>query len=221
MFQSLSESSATKAVTACVQKSPSAVELIGYYLEAFLEQNDLGVTAGAGGMMRLALGLVRIPDVSFVSWEQLPGRDLPAEPIPDLFPDLAVEVLSESNTAGEMKRKLREYFKAGTRLVWLVDAKTRTVAVYTSPTKSKNLGENQSLDGSKVLPGFPGRALLDKRRPPQPRFHAPRRRPRLYDGLYPLEEHQEGILNYYVYPISTGPATASCYGMYSEPRPSN
>jgi Uma2 family endonuclease len=67
--------------------------------------------------------------VSFVSWDRLPGHELPAEPIPDPAPDLAVEVLSESDTEGEMKRKLREYFKAGSRLVWLVNPRTRTARV--------------------------------------------------------------------------------------------
>ena len=50
-------------------------------------------------------GLVRIPDVSFFCWDKLPGRVLPSRPIPDLFPDLAVEVLSEKNTREEMERK--------------------------------------------------------------------------------------------------------------------
>jgi Uma2 family endonuclease len=71
-----------------------------------------------------------------------------------LYPDLAVEVLSKSNTEKEMKRKLREYFEAGTRLVWLVDPKARTVRVYTSPRKFKLLTEDQTLDGGEVLPGF-------------------------------------------------------------------
>jgi Uma2 family endonuclease len=46
--------------------------------------------------------------------------------IPDLAPDLAVEVLSEGNTKAEMVRKVREYFEAGVRLVWLTDPKKRT-----------------------------------------------------------------------------------------------
>lgn len=104
--------------------------------------------------MRLAPGLVRIPDVAFFSWDRLPGRELPAEPIPDLAPDLAVEVLSQSNTEAEMKRKLREYFKAGVRLVWLVDPPTRTARVYTSPGRSRLVREDKALDGGAVLPGF-------------------------------------------------------------------
>jgi Uma2 family endonuclease len=128
--------------------------ILAYFLEQYLEEHDLGVVAGEAGMVRLQPGLVRIPDVAFVSWDRLPGRELPAEPIPDLVPDLAVEVLSLSNTDAEMRRKLREYFEAGTRLVWIVDPRARTVRVYTSPARSRLVREDRSLEGGAVLPGF-------------------------------------------------------------------
>src|SRR5262249_58700032 len=86
----------------------------------FVVEHDLGIVAGADGMMRLAPGLVRIPDVSFVAWEKLPGHRLPRQAIPDLIPDLAVEVLREGNTPRAMARKLDRYFLLGVRLGWLV-----------------------------------------------------------------------------------------------------
>src|SRR6185437_10703640 len=105
-------------------------------------------------MVRLFPGLVRIPDVAFVSRDRLPGGRIPSEPIPSLVPDLAVEVLSESNTPKEMTRKRGEYFEAGVRLLWVVDPRKRTVAVYTKPERPLVLNESQSLDGGAVLPGF-------------------------------------------------------------------
>ncbi len=131
-------------------ESRLAAELI-YALVDFLRRHNLGTAAGADGMMRLLKGLVRIPDVSFVSWEHLPKS---YGAIPPIAPDLAVEVLSESNTPKEMERKLREYFEAGTQLVWYVDPKSRTVAVYTSPDQLIVLDESQTLDGGNVLPGL-------------------------------------------------------------------
>jgi Uma2 family endonuclease len=101
--------------------------------------------------VRLLKGLVRIPDVSFFLWDKLPGRVLPAEPIPDL----AVEVLSENNTPEEMERKLREDFLAGVRLVWMIDPRKRRVEVYTAPdAPAATLDETQALNGGNVLPGF-------------------------------------------------------------------
>jgi Uma2 family endonuclease len=123
-------------------------------LRNFLDENDLGIALGADGALRLAPGLVRIPDVSFVSWDRFPGRMLPAEPIPDLAPDLAVEVLSAGNTEAEMARKVREYFAAGCRLAWLVDPKTRTARVFTGPDTFTVVAEDGELDGGEVLPGF-------------------------------------------------------------------
>lgn len=115
---------------------------------------NLGLVSGADGMVRLFPGLVRIPDVAFTSWDRLPGRKVPAEPIPSLVPDLAVEVLSESNTEAEIARKLREYFSAGVRLVWLVDPEARTVAIHKEHEPPVVLDQAQVLDGDDVLPGF-------------------------------------------------------------------
>ena len=79
----------------------------------FAEEKELGILAGAGGTIRLRKGLVHCPDISFFNGDKLPGRVLPSNPMPVLFPDLAVEVLRRTNTPAEMKRKLREYFLAG------------------------------------------------------------------------------------------------------------
>jgi Uma2 family endonuclease len=130
-----------------------AMEL-AYLIKAYLEKNDLGVCVGADGMMRIDRGLVRIPDVSFITWDSLPGREAPQKPIPDLAPDLAVEVLSEGNTKAEMARKVREFFEAGVTLVWLIDPKKRTARVYTSAEKSTLVHADQTLEGGEVLPGF-------------------------------------------------------------------
>jgi Uma2 family endonuclease len=128
--------------------------LLSRYLLTSIEQHDLGILLGADGALRLASGLVRIPDVAFIAWERFPNRELPAEPIPSLAPDLAVEVLSPSNTAAEMERKLNEYFAAGAQLVWYADPDRRTVRVYTTPADSHLLSEDDTLDGGTVLPGF-------------------------------------------------------------------
>lgn len=134
-------------------ESRLAVCLIGF-LDSFCATHDLGIVLGEAATLRLAPGLVRLPDVSFIAWEHFPNRELPAEPIPALIPDLAVEVLSAGNTAAEMERKLQEYFAAGVRLVWYVYPEQRTVHVYTSPLHVRILDEDQSLDGGAVLPGF-------------------------------------------------------------------
>jgi Uma2 family endonuclease len=128
--------------------------VLGYFIEDFLTGHDLGIVYGADSTLRIARGLVRLPDLSFVSWAKLPGRLLPAEAVADLVPDLAVEVLSESNTDTEMRRKRREYFGAGTRLVWEIDPDTGTAEVFTAPEQGTTVPEDGELNGGDVLPGF-------------------------------------------------------------------
>ncbi len=124
-------------------------------LNVFVMPRRLGVCAGADGMMRIMPGLVRIPDVAFISTERLPEAGFGAEPVPRLVPDLVVEVLSDSNTGREMSRKRDEYFDAGVRLVWEIDIVSQTAAVYTPSTGAPMmLTGSQSLEGGEVLPGF-------------------------------------------------------------------
>jgi Uma2 family endonuclease len=123
-------------------------------LGLFLDQHDLGFLAGADGAVRLMPRLVRIPDISFVSWAQLPTRERPSDPLPELAPDLAVEVLSKGNTRREMRRKLKEYFLSGVRVVWFVDPAKRTVQVFTAPDQSRTLTEKDTLDSGDLLPGL-------------------------------------------------------------------
>ena len=147
------------------KESLVAMEL-GYHLKSFLANQPLGVVLGEAGMLQLRPRLVRIPDVSFISWDQMPNGEFPSEPIPNLFPDIAVEVLSRSNTAAEMRLKVSEYFDAGSRLVWIIDPETQTAEVYTAPDECRRLKATQALDGGDVLPGFklPLKELLTTKR---------------------------------------------------------
>jgi Uma2 family endonuclease len=129
--------------------------LLTYLLWTFVRPRDLGVVLSADAMLRLAPGLVRIPDVSFFSWARLPGRKISRKAFTESAPDLAVEIISRSNTRKEMQQKLQEYFAGGSRLVWYVYHQPRQeVRVYTSPQDCSVLAADQVLDGGDVLPGF-------------------------------------------------------------------
>ena len=99
-------------------------------------------------------GQVRAADVAFLEWRHFPDRKLPAAQVPSLVPDLTVEILSPSNTTAEMDRKLRDYFRAGVRLAWLIDADQRTAVEYRSAKDARPIAADQSLEGGEVLPGF-------------------------------------------------------------------
>lgn len=127
---------------------------LGRRLGNYAEEHDLGIVLGADGTVELFPGQVRIPDVAFYAWDKLPGRKMPDDPIPGVVPDLAVEVLSRSNSKGEMFAKRKDYFFAGVRHVWYVDPAAATVDVYTAPDKPTTLGTADALTGGDVLPGF-------------------------------------------------------------------
>jgi Uma2 family endonuclease len=128
---------------------------LNYRLTKHLKENgNPGVVTGADGTIKLLRKLVRLPDIAFVSWDRLPNREVPAAKVPEVVPNLAVEVLSKGNTSREMERKLKEYFLAGVELVWFVDPDTRTVTAFTSPDEAETLSEKGTLTGGAVLPGF-------------------------------------------------------------------
>ena len=135
------------------QESLIAAQVI-VLIGLFLREHNLGIVLGEGGTLKILQDQVRIPDVCFISWDRFSNRQLPPEPIPALAPDLAIEVLSKSNTAGEMQRKLRDYFAAGVRLVWYIDPRTRSAKSYTAEDQCVEVAESQSLSGGDVLPGF-------------------------------------------------------------------
>jgi Uma2 family endonuclease len=122
-------------------------------LSAHARKLDAGAVSGADSTMRMkSSNRVRLPDVAFVSKERLPKT---LAPIPTLAPDLAVEVLSKTNTRAEMAQKLIEYFQSGTRLAWIIDPQTRTVAIYHAPGEpTRVLDITGELDSEQVLPGF-------------------------------------------------------------------
>lgn len=128
--------------------------LIGHFIEAYLESRDLGIVLGEAGFLKIVGEQIRAADVAFLSWDHFPNRDLPGARVPQLAPDLAVEVLSKDNTPREMERKRREYFEAGVRLVWQIDPDAGTAEVYTSPAEFEAVAADGVLQGSDVLPGF-------------------------------------------------------------------
>jgi Uma2 family endonuclease len=130
--------------------------LLMLHLGPFVSQNGLGKTQ----MEMLFLidresGLKRRPDASFVSRDRWPIRKAaPRTEAWDVVPDLAVEVISPSNGASDILDKVRDYFRAGVRLVWVVYPVQRQVHAYDSPTSVRILAEEGSLDGGEVIPGF-------------------------------------------------------------------
>ena len=121
---------------------------------AHVYRHQLGLVYDGQTGFRLSVDFCFCPDVSFVSHERakliLPVRE-------KLFhgaPDLAVEVLSPSDSITKTEEKLNRLLAHGTRLAWLVDLKHKSVRIYREPGKFELLGAGRFLTGNAVLPGF-------------------------------------------------------------------
>lgn len=122
----------------------------------YVEEKGLGVVFGAetGFILSRNPDTVRAPDLAFIATEKLPATGIPRRGYWPGAPDLAVEVLSPDDSACEVEEKVADYFEAGTRMVWVVNPRRRTVTVYRSPQTSTILSATDELDGQEVVPGF-------------------------------------------------------------------
>lgn len=127
---------------------------MAHLLLDFVETRALGVVLGAETGFKIASDpdTVRAPDAAFVRADRV-GETLPQGFFPGA-PDLAVEVLSPDDRASEVLAKVEDWLAAGCLAVWVVDPKTRTVAVYRADGQGVILKATDTLSGGDILPGL-------------------------------------------------------------------
>jgi Uma2 family endonuclease len=119
-----------------------------------VEPRKLGrVYVEVGFILRRNPDTVRGPDVAFVRADRIPPQGEPRG-FWEIAPDLAVEVISPTNTPSEVQAKIREWIEAGTREVWVVYPETRAVHRVRSLLERQELSEADTLDGGNLIPGF-------------------------------------------------------------------
>jgi Uma2 family endonuclease len=123
-------------------------------LAGFVKTHALGVVVAAETGFKLFSNpdTVRAPDVGFIRTARVPN------PLPrgyaDVAPDLAVEVLSPDDRAGEVLAKVSDWLSAGCQLVWVIDPERRLARVYRADGNESFVSADGALDGEDVLPGF-------------------------------------------------------------------
>lgn len=126
---------------------------IGVVLDRFVESNELGaVFVAAGFRVERDPDTVLAPDVCFVRVDRL--ASLGGAGYSDLVPDLVVEVVSPSESAREVDRRMREWLRLEARLGWAPNPRTRSVVVYRPGAEPERLQADASIEGHDVLPGF-------------------------------------------------------------------
>lgn len=114
--------------------------------------NKLGAIYGPDASFQIGNN-ERMPDVSFISASRIPEEG-ETEDIWHIAPDLAVEVISPSESWVKVNRKIRDYFAAGVQQVWLISLELREAHIYDSPKDIKVLSESDDLISDDLLPGF-------------------------------------------------------------------
>ncbi|ODS30021.1 MAG: hypothetical protein SCARUB_04876 [Candidatus Scalindua rubra] len=127
---------------------------LGGALERFVRENKLGIVCGSSAGYWMKSGNFRSPDVSFVGKDRLKGFKRLPKGFLKGAPNLAVEILSPSDTVEELHEKVVEYFDNGSQLVWVVNPEEQIVLVYHSQQPEKLLRKGDNLDGENIVSGF-------------------------------------------------------------------
>ena len=133
---------------------------ISSLLDAFVRANSLGeIVVEVGFVLSRHPATVRAPDIAFIR----SGRPPTATRFEDGPPDLAVEIVSPSDTASDMIRKVNQYLRAGARAVWVVYPEVKQVHVFEPAGAIRVLEADQILSAPGLLPGFsvPVRVLFE------------------------------------------------------------
>ena len=125
--------------------------IIAMKLEGFVAQRRLGLVV-TGGSFRTGESQVRVPDVSFISNQDLEGENL--DSYIQKPPTLAVEIISKNDTYGDVDDKADEFLAAGSQAVWIVNPRRRTIAVHTPDGLPAVYNIGDSIPGGEILPGF-------------------------------------------------------------------
>lgn len=125
------------------------------FLGNFVDERDLGYVTGADGGFQLGPRTVRLPDAAFISKERAGGLE---GAMFGAAPDLAVEVISDSETPRDVLDKARAYLDAGAQMVWTVYPDAQVVDVYRRSADGgmivDTIGADGTLSGAPALPGF-------------------------------------------------------------------
>lgn len=128
---------------------------LAYRLTRFVRENELGIVVAAetGFVLSKRSRIVRAPDIAFIAAEHTDREDRSTSYFPGA-PDLAVEIMFPGNTHSEMDAKIKDFLDAGTRLIWVLYPRDRTVGVYRPGREEVLLQTGDVLIGEDVLPGF-------------------------------------------------------------------
>ena len=125
-----------------------------WLLRTHVRNAGLRLHVGISGGFQINAHTLRFPDVHVTTWERMAAYSESEGAWPHFAPDVAIEVVSASNTPAALARKTAEYFAGGTRAVWIADPNPRTVAIRRPGIPEQVLASDDMLSGDPEIPGF-------------------------------------------------------------------
>lgn len=135
-------------------KHGEVVNLLGFEIRSHLRvtNNQGRIFTGAAFTLDKTTNTARVPDIGFVAAGRIPAKFGGPVPVP---PDLAIEVISPSETTDEIQNKIEDYQQAKIRLIWSIYLRGDFVLVRRADTsRIRLLNLDEELDGEDVIPGF-------------------------------------------------------------------
>jgi Uma2 family endonuclease len=128
------------------------MQMLLFHLMLYFRENPIGEALLSENLYALSPNTRLAPDVAVILGDRR-AELLNAKVIP-IIPDIVVEVLSPSETPRKVLRKLKQYFTAGVKEVWLIDPESSTAEVWTGPTLPEHELTAADAITSPLLPGF-------------------------------------------------------------------
>ncbi|HEY4361457.1 MAG TPA: Uma2 family endonuclease [Bryobacteraceae bacterium] len=121
-------------------------------LFVYLEGNPVGEMMISENLYALSRSTRRAPDLAIILGDH--REELKDATVIPVIPDIAVEVLSPSESTRSIHRKLKQYFAAGVKEVWIVDPETATAEIWTGTRLPEHELSGADALTSVLLPGF-------------------------------------------------------------------
>ncbi len=127
---------------------------LGTLLDNHISATGLPLDVGVNTGFQMSPYTLRFPDVHVTTWERMAAYDEDAGGFPHFAPDVAIEVVSPSNTPAALARKTGEYFANGASAVWIANPANRTMAIRRPGAPEQFFGPGDTLSGEPEIPGF-------------------------------------------------------------------
>ncbi len=123
-------------------------------ITVFADEYDLGYCFAAETGFKIGSDpdTVLAADFAFVAVDRLP-EGVPVKHVP-LAPDIVLETRSPRDSKRDVASKTLLWLQAGTRVVWVLDPKAKTLTVHRFGHVPQTLGPADTLREEEILPGF-------------------------------------------------------------------